>query len=185
MALLRQRVNRISDDAVEAGTGKMWKDWFKVLDKAGARMMEHREIVTHLCRVYQMTPWWGQTLAVAYEQQRGMRVKHQRGGRLEVDRAMVIDAPVPAVWNAWHDPAALARWLPDGRFTITRSNPGKSLRLAWEDGSSVGVWFYEQQGKTRLSVAHGKLGETSDIDRMRVYWGAALDRLQDLVAKSI
>ena len=37
-----RRVNGVSDDAVKAKTGKKWDEWFKVLDKAGARMMDHR-----------------------------------------------------------------------------------------------------------------------------------------------
>jgi hypothetical protein len=181
MPLLRQRVNRISDDAAEAGTGKLWKDWFKVLDKAGARMMEHREIVAHLCKVHGLTPWWGQTVAVGYEQQRGMRVKHQRSSRFEVDRGRTIAAPVSVVWNAWNDPAVLARWLTDASFTVTRITPGKSMRLAWPDGSSVGVWIAEHNGKTKVSVTHGKLGETTRLETLQAYWEAALDRLKNLL----
>ena len=40
----RKRVHGVSDDAVKAKTGKKWDEWFKVLDKAGARMMDHTEI---------------------------------------------------------------------------------------------------------------------------------------------
>lgn len=36
---------RMSDDAVEAKTGKTWSYWFRLLDKAGAKKMNHQEIV--------------------------------------------------------------------------------------------------------------------------------------------
>ena len=36
---------RMSDDAVQAKTGKNWSQWFAILDKAGAKEMSHQEIV--------------------------------------------------------------------------------------------------------------------------------------------
>lgn len=36
---------RMSDEAVKAKTGKTWKEWFTILDKAGATKMTHQEIV--------------------------------------------------------------------------------------------------------------------------------------------
>jgi len=36
---------RMSDAAVQAKTGKNWKEWFSLLDKAGARKLTHQEIV--------------------------------------------------------------------------------------------------------------------------------------------
>jgi len=32
-----ERFDRISDDAVKTKTGKPWKEWFSILDKAGAK----------------------------------------------------------------------------------------------------------------------------------------------------
>ena len=31
----------MSDEAVKAKTGKTWKQWFAILDKAGAKQMTH------------------------------------------------------------------------------------------------------------------------------------------------
>jgi hypothetical protein len=39
---------RMSDEAVKAKTGKAWKEWFAILDKAGANKMNHQEIVKYL-----------------------------------------------------------------------------------------------------------------------------------------
>ena len=179
--MLRKRVNRISDDALESKTGKLWDEWFRVLDKAGGRMMDHREIVAYLMKSFSLTRWWSQTLAVGYEQERGMRARHQKGTRFEVDRNKTIAVPVDAIWKAWHDQAALAQWLPGASFIVKRENPYKSLRLTWSDGSSVGVWFTGRGGKSRVAVSHGRLGETADVERLRNYWGDALDRLKNLL----
>ncbi len=32
---------RMSDAAVQAKTGKNWRQWFEILDAAGARKMDH------------------------------------------------------------------------------------------------------------------------------------------------
>ncbi len=39
---------RMSDEAVKAKTGKTWKEWFAILDKAGARKLSHQDIVKYL-----------------------------------------------------------------------------------------------------------------------------------------
>jgi hypothetical protein len=36
---------RMSDEAVAAKTGKNWKQWFAIIDKAGGKKMTHQEIV--------------------------------------------------------------------------------------------------------------------------------------------
>ena len=41
---------RMSDEAVKAKTGKVWKEWFTILDKAGAKKMTHQEIGRASCR---------------------------------------------------------------------------------------------------------------------------------------
>lgn len=38
---------RMSDKAVKAKTGKDWRQWFSILDKAGAAKMSHRD-----CRIF-------------------------------------------------------------------------------------------------------------------------------------
>ena len=40
--------NKISDDTVLKSTSKSWKEWFTILNKAGAKKMEHKEIANWL-----------------------------------------------------------------------------------------------------------------------------------------
>ena len=42
---------RMSDEAVKAKTGKTWKEWFAILDQAGAIKLTHQEIVKQAFRV--------------------------------------------------------------------------------------------------------------------------------------
>ena len=179
------RVGTLTDDAVKAKTGKTWDEWCKILDKAGARMMDHKEIGTLLEEQMGLSRWWSQMVAVGYEQERGIRqdaLGEPPGRRYAVTLSKIVAAPRAAVWAAWHDPATLARWLPDAKFEVSKSVPQKILDLDWLDETRVAVRFYERRGKTRVVVAHGKLAE-SDAPRQQKYWSAALERLRVVMAQ--
>jgi hypothetical protein len=179
------RVGSLTGDAVKAKTGKSWDEWCKILDKAGARMMDHQEIALLLQKQIGLTRWWSQMVAVGYENERGMRASERGeppGKRYEVTLSKIVDAPRAAVWAAWQDPGALARWLPDAKFEVSKTVPLKILHLDWPDETRVTVRLYERRGKTRLVVAHAKLAE-SQSERLQGYWSNALDRLKVLLAR--
>ncbi len=71
------KVAGIGDAAVQAKTGKTWAQWCQVLDRAGARKMNHTAIATYLYDELGVPGWWCQMVAVGYEQARGLREKHQ------------------------------------------------------------------------------------------------------------
>ena len=179
------RVGTVTGDAVKASTGKTWDQWCKILDKAGARMMDHKEIALLLQKQLGLTHWWSQMVAVGYENERGIR-QDQRGApcgsRHEVTVSKVVIAPREAVWAAWQDPAARARWLPDVKFEVSKTVPHKILHLDWPGETHVAVRLYERRGKTRVVVSHAQVPE-SDAERLKDYWSAALDRLKAIVAR--
>ena len=43
-----REAKRMSDAAVKERTGKTWPEWFKILDKAGAKKMRHQDISAYL-----------------------------------------------------------------------------------------------------------------------------------------
>jgi len=177
-----KRVNGVSDDAVKAKTGKKWDEWFKMLDKAGARMMDHREIAHLVETEYNLTPWWSQLLTVGYEQERGIRQKHQRGARFEVDRSKTVAVPLEVAWAAWHDEAILARWLPGAAFQVAKTTPNKILHLDWPDKTHVVVTFSENAGKTKVVISHERLHSYDEVERLQGFWSGALERFKDAVA---
>ena len=179
------RVGTVTDDAVKASTGKPWDEWCKILDRAGARMMEHPEIALVLQKQFGLTRWWSQMVAVGYENERGMRQDGRAdsgGKRYNITISKVVIAPCVAVWAAWQDPGTLARWLPDAKFEISKTVPLKTLHLVWPDETRVAVRLYERRGKTRVVVSHAKVPE-GDADRVKFYWSDALDRLKAIVAR--
>jgi uncharacterized protein YndB with AHSA1/START domain len=179
------RVGTLTADAVKAKTGKSWPEWCKILDKAGARMMDHRETALLLQQHFGLSRWWGHMLTVGYENERGIRVgegSDSAGRRVEVTLAKIVPVPRAAVWAAWQDPGALARWLPEAKFEVSKTVPQKILHLEWPDDTHVAVRFYEQVGKTRVVVAHARLA-ASDAQRMQEYWSEALERLKAIVSR--
>ena len=183
-----EKKTSIGDAAVEARTGKKWAEWIRILDAAGARKMSHQEIVAYLggCRDrtletrYQLSPWWTQMVTVAYEQARGMREKHQKPEGYEISSSKTLAVPVSALYKAWHDAKARSRWLGEKNIVIRKATANRSMRITWSDQkTSVSVNFYAKSGgKSLVTVQHSKLPDAKAGERMKAYWGKALDRLK-------
>jgi hypothetical protein len=94
-------VSGVSEEAVRAATGRGWSAWLAALKKAGARAWTHKEIVAWLAACSEMSGWWRQTVAVAFEKAVGLRVVGQTGGAgFQVGVARTIAAPIGKVWEA-------------------------------------------------------------------------------------
>jgi len=185
MAQKRQAGTRpsIGDEAVRARTGKDWASWFRVLDRAGAKRMDHKQIVAHLCEHYEISPWWQQSVTVAYEQARGLRDVHEKPAGYEIGRSKTIAVPVETAYKAWSRLRTRRRRLQDPEFTVRKSTPNKSLRITWVDGKTdVGTMFRSKgPDKCQVSVQHGKLRSAAAAERMKTYWKRNLDRLKELL----
>ena len=179
------RVGTLTDDAVRAKTGKTWDEWCKILDRAGGLMMDHQERALWLREQSGLSNWWGQMIAVGYENERGIRAAQRGelpGHRFEVNLNKTVSAPRSAVWSAFEDKDTLARWLPDAQFAVSKTAPPKILYLTWRDETPLTIHFYERNGRTRLVLAHRKLSEAESY-RLREYWSDALDRLRVMMSR--
>jgi uncharacterized protein YndB with AHSA1/START domain len=176
--------SRMRDAAVQAKTGKTWPEWFAVLDTAGCRTMTHQEIVAVVRGKYGVGPWWQQMVTVAYEQERGLRAKHQKPDGYSISASKTIAVPLAILYSAWQDKRKRNRWLPDGAFGVRKATECKSLRLTWGDDTSVEVNFYAKgNAKSQVAIQHDKLPDAQAGERMKIYWTAALDRLKSMLEK--
>jgi hypothetical protein len=175
-----KETKRSSDEAVKAKTGKVWSEWFAVLDKAGAKNWPHKEIATYLYEKQKLPGWWAQMVSVGYEHERGLRQKFQKcDGQFSASGSRTIAAPMAKAFAAWTDDKARKRWLPDGKLEITSSTPGKYVRGKWNGESRLSVGFYSKgAGKTQVAVDHEKLVDSKECEKMKSYWFEALNRLQ-------
>jgi uncharacterized protein YndB with AHSA1/START domain len=169
----------VSDAAVQKATGKTWPEWFKLLDAAGAKTMTHKEIVAVLVEQHGVGPWWQQMVTVGYEQARGLREKHQKTDGYSVSRSKTLNVPVSRAFRAWKDAKLRAAWLAEDGIVIRKATTNRSLRITWSDAkTSVEVMFYPKgESKVQVTVQHNKLASAAAGDRLKKFWGAALDRL--------
>ena len=178
-------VSGTSSEAAETATGKPWAAWMALLDEAGGRQMNHKQLVDFLARNHRVSGWWMQQIAVTYENSRGLRQKHQMPDGYQISRSRTLAAPAEAIYDAWLDEPTRARWLTGAVFIVRKTTPHRIIRLAWDDGTLVEVRLAEKgPGKTTVTVQHNKLPDGETAERMKAYWAAALERLEARVAAS-
>ena len=168
-----------SDEAVLRATGKSCDDWFAILDAAGACELAHREIAVYLREQENVSPWWSQEVTVQYERARGLREKHQTLSGYQVSVSKTIAVPLDALYAACADDNARSSWLGEAPLTVRKATPSKSVRATWGEGaSSVDIGCYEKgAAKSQVTVQHSKLADQEEVEEMRTYWKAALERL--------
>jgi hypothetical protein len=176
---------RMSDIAVKAKTGKNWKDWFAVLDKAGARKMNHQDIVKHLSETHDVGPWWQQMVTVTYEQARGLREKYQKPAGYQISVSRTVSAPVARLYKSFANARSRSSWLPESGFVVRTKTTDKSMRVTWDDNkTSLEINFYPKGAdKSQVVVQHSKLPDARSSATMKTYWGKALDRLRGSLEK--
>ncbi len=174
---------QVGDDAVRNRTGRSWEQWFGILDKMKAMEKPHRDIARELSEKFpDIGGWWIQTITVTYEQERGLRDKHQKPGGYEISVGKVIHASVGRVYEYWENPDRRSEWLPGEEITIRKSTPFKSMRITWSDGTtSLAVYFYEKGDiKSQVVVQHIKLRSRHAAEGKKKYWKSKLEALKKL-----
>ena len=169
----------VGSQAVLKATGRAWDEWLKVLDRAGARSMAHKDIAMMLSRKFSVPDWWCQMVTVGYEQARGLREKHQtaQGYRASASKTVAVD--VDDLYSAWSDGRQRSRWLPAAPIQVRRATENKSLRITWNGAEDVDVGFFAKgEGKSLVQVQHGKLATAGAVARSKKFWTAALARLK-------
>ena len=174
-----------SDDAVRARTGKVWSDWFALLDAAGAAALPHKEIATLLVREHDLPGWWAQSVTIGYERARGLRAVNQKcTGDFAAAASKTVAVPLDRLYEAWADETLRRQWLADSDFTIRKATPSRSKRITWLDGSSVEAMFYAKgDARSQVSIDHRKLPDPAAVERSKTYWKEQLDRLKTLLER--
>ncbi|RKH70267.1 hypothetical protein D7X96_12170 [Corallococcus interemptor] len=190
---------RITDAAVKEATGHDWKAWMRVLDKAGAAGLPHKQLVTLVGRDVE-SGWWRQSIAVAYEQARGKRVVGETattGFQVGVVRTLPMTAPQLWTWlttqpERWLGPGATLnaevggsyvaprrRGNPGVRGEIRVVKPGKRLRMTWQpDGwtkpATLQLTVMPKAKGASLHVHMEKLPDADVREAMRERWSKVL-----------
>jgi hypothetical protein len=169
----------MTDAAIKARTGKDWMTWFAALDKAGAAKRDHKAIVA-LAREMGSGRWHGQMVAVSYERTRGIRAMNQKcDGEFSVSVTRVMDAPLSKLYvAATKDPTG---WFPKGAFEETSRTKDKYWRGKWKEGRLEVGFYAKGAGRAQIALQSNKLSSEALVEKERVIWKKAIDRLQAIV----
>lgn len=175
----------MSDAAIKAKTGCNWKRWVDALDYHGARDMAHRDIAELVHTKFKVGDWWTQMVTVGYERIRGLRaIGQRRGGGFEASKSRTVSAPLSTLYRAFADARQRQRWLPNVQLTVRTAARNKGMRLGWDDGTLVQLYFVAKgRTKSQVAVQHTNLPDKDARERMKAFWGERLDALVAQVSK--
>jgi len=178
------RLAGMSDAAIKASTGCTWDRWVMALDHKKAYTWPHREIAEYVHEKYKVKDWWTQAVTVGYERIKGLRdIGQRRGGGYEATRSKTFAVPVARLFRAFNDGRVRRKWLPGIKLTIRKAVPDRSVRITWDDDTSVEVWLIPKgTGKASAAVAHRKLVDKADAERRKAFWGERLEALAEVLA---
>jgi hypothetical protein len=176
---------RLSDESVKKATGFDWPRWVSALDKAGAKEMSHPELVAYIREKYKTPSWWTQMVAVGYERIRGLRAHgQQRSGEWTITKSKTVAVPLAKLYAAFSNARRRAQWLLGVKLTIRKATVNKSMRVRWEDGSSVDIGFFTRgEAKSQVALEHRKHASKADADRMRAFWTERLNALAAMLTE--
>ncbi|WP_367041688.1 hypothetical protein [Streptomyces sp. Je 1-332] len=183
----RRITDKLSSDALREATGKDWPQWFAVLDAWGATSRNHTEIARHVREEHGVDGWYAQSVAVGYEQERGLRqVGQSSTGQWRTSGSKTIDASAARVIEAFADDAVRRRWLPDAEISLRTHRPGKSVTADFKDagggGGRISVTVtVKAPEKTVVGVGHEKLRDAAEVAAYKVYWREHLTGLKSLL----
>ena len=175
-----------SDDMVRANTGRVWDEWFALLDRWGAVERPHPEIARWLNEEHGVPGWWAQGVTVAYEQARGLRAPGQRrGGQFEVNASKTVAVPVERLYDAFADPAVRERWLPGAAVEVRTARPGRAIRANWDDGSTRLMIAFTARGeaKSQVALTHERVPDAGTADKLKDFWRERMAALRELLER--
>ena len=173
----------MSDKVVSAKTGRAWEEWVRLLDARGARSMIHGDIAKYLYEEQGVPGWWAQTVTVGYERIRGLRdIGQRRSGEYEASKSKTLPVPLGKLFRAFTVARTRERWLPGVKWTVRTTVADKSIRVTWEDGTSVELYFVPKgPEKSQVAIQHRKLRTKAQAAEAKAYWGERLEGLAKLL----
>ncbi|MSO98529.1 MAG: hypothetical protein EXR11_09985 [Rhodospirillaceae bacterium] len=126
----------MSDAAIKARTGRTWPQWVKALDAAGARALDHRDIVKLVHAKFGLGPWWQQMVTVGYERLMGKRALYQKMDGFSASVSKTCAVSSKALFAVFDD-AKTRKKLLGADVSFPPAHHAKGCALP---GPKVGAW---------------------------------------------
>jgi len=197
-------IGKITTEAVRKATGKTWDEWLDLLDKDGAKDLDHKGIVKLLKERHGLpSGWFQQEITVGYEKARGKRVEGETADvGFEIGVSKTFTLPAARLWKILTSEEGFKTWLgaaPRGRLAPGlryRARDGVSgefrvvkedshLRLTWflpgwKHASTLQVRLTPKGESATVTFHQERLSGEMDRERMRRHWREVLERLAEL-----
>ena len=177
-------LTKVSDEAIQRGTGKMWSEWIALLDAWGAADRTHADIARYVHEEHGVDGWWAQAVTVGYERATGRREVGQKcDGSYAASASKTVPVPVESLFAAWVDEARRDLWLAPGTLSLRTAQDARSARFDdLEYGGIVALWFEARgPGKASVGVQIEKLPSQDAVVERKAVWKARLAHLADYV----
>jgi hypothetical protein len=178
----------ITDKLVVEKTGKTLEEWFKLLDKKGAKKLTHAEIFDLVANTEDLKPlgqWNQNLLTTTYEWDRGLKERGQKADGIEISVSKTVAAPIDLLYQALVDDKLRKRWLAEKNLVFRKTTENKSARVTWSDRStSLSIDFYPKGAdKSQIVVQHMKIADSEKAAELKEFWSAALNDLKTLLER--
>lgn len=171
---------------IERATGREWASWVATFEANNARELPHPAIaklaLAELPEDMQSRHWWSQGIAIAYEQQVGLRVPGQSStGTFGVSATRTVpldrDAAV-AAWVAAYGDRAEHLGHAAGAPRPSRTEKRTFWRVPLDGAGRLEVAAVaKDDGRATLTVSQGGLTDQDRIEEWRAHWKALLAAL--------
>lgn len=176
----------ITDKLVFSKTNKTIEDWFKILDKKGAKKMNSAEIFILISNIDGLKPlgeWNQNLLSTTYQWSRKLKERGEKKNGFEISVSKIFNVPIKQLYNSWIDDKIREKWLKKEKIIIRKSTENKSARITWSDNeTSLSVDFYPKgENISQVVVQHLKIKDSTNAFKMKEYWKLALDELKTVI----
>jgi len=175
----------VSTAAIAKATGRGWAEWARILDRAGARKLSHKDIAKWLRANHgdALSAWWCQMITVGYEQKRGLRAVGQKSDGFSANASRTLATAAATAYAALSNSRKRKVWLGLEGVKVTSAAGSQTLNLIWPRPESRVAITIHAKGTARcaVSVDHSRLPNSESRNKMKEFWRDRLSRLPGLI----
>lgn len=176
--------NNISDEKLQAATGKPRAQWHDLLDGAEANTWKHPQIARWLVEEHGVDGWWAQNITVAYEQARGMRLPGQLAdGTFSASSSRSFDGTPAELLDEVID--AYSQFSGETPASVRPEAKHPTARWKLADGSGMLATVSPGGGKSRVTLTYLRLPSADQLERAKLTLAEVLGMIRSSVDRSV
>ena len=176
-------------EPIERATNKSWDEGLRILAVEKAETLPHQQIAAIAQRELEgkidSPGWWGQSVAVAYEQHIGRRLPGQRAdGTFEVSTSKATQFDMHELmdtWTSFADKDDQVKGYVSSEPRLSGTNKRLNWRVKCADGSSIQITSEpKNNGKATIIATVSGLSDCESAADAQAEWSAIIERFASL-----